>query len=237
MAVLSDSFGLIRVINLRDRKDRLRDVTAELNAVGMQFTPDKVELFAADRYTDAAGFASVGARGNFMSHFEVLRDARDRGVQSVLVVEDDCEILTKNRTQIGRVAEALKDRVWGFAYLGHIEPPVEGAADGWIPFIGPLQTAHLYGVHRDALGPLVEYLEGCLRRPPGDPIGGPMLIDGAITMFREAHPEIVTLIAQPVMATQRSSKSDITFRSYEALPGIKQLFGWARVVRRKLKSR
>jgi hypothetical protein len=90
----------------------------------------------------------------------------------------------------------------------------------------------MYGVHRSALAPLVEYLEGCLVRPPGDPVGGPMHVDGALTMFRAAHPEFITLIAQPSLAGQRSSRSDITFGAFESIPGVKQ----AMSVARKLKT-
>jgi len=234
--VLSDSFGLVRVINLPDRTDRYREVSRQLRDLGMGFGGN-VELYAATRPTELRGFNSLGARGCFLSHLEILRDALDRGVESVLVMEDDCEVSATNAAVIARVAEETKGRTWGFVYLGHIVPSVEDARPGLVEFDGPLQTTVLYGVHREVLGPLVEYLEGCLTRPPGDPVGGPMDVDGAITMFRAAHPEVVTLIAQPVMATQRSSRSDIRGRAIENVPGIRQLLALARVMRRKLKGR
>jgi hypothetical protein len=93
----------------------------------------------------------------------------------------------------------------------------------------------MYGVHRSALAPLVEYLEGCLVRPPGDPVGGPMHVDGALTMFRAAHPELITLIAQPSLAGQRSSRSDITFGAFESIPGVKQAMSVARKLKTALK--
>ena len=75
---------------------------------------------------------------------------------------------------------------------------------------------------------LVEYLEACLVRPPGDPVGGPMHVDGALSMFRSFHPEFITLIAQPPLASQRSSRSDISARSFESVAGLRQAISLAR---------
>ncbi len=237
MPLLRDSFELIRVINLPDRKDRYGEMTQQLADLGMSFEPGKVELYVATRPTETAGFNSLGERGCFTSHLEILRDARDRGVESVLVLEDDVEVLPRDVEEIGRVAAGVAGRQWGFVYLGH-KIVGTGVSDGGLVVCDePLQTTHCYAVHRDALGQVVDYLESCLKRPPGDPVGGPMPVDGALSMFRAAHPEVVTLIAQPVLAGQRSSRSDITYRSFETIPGIKQAMGFARVVRRKLQGR
>ena len=240
MPLLSEAFGLVRVIHLPDRKDRFREVSAQLGALGMQFGVGGVELYEATRPADAAGFPSLGSHGCFLSHLEILRDARDRGVESVLVVEDDFEVPAEELQGIGSLAAALRERVWGFAYLGHIEElPVlaPGAVPDFCEYAGPVRQAHLFAVHGDVLSGLVAYLEGCLVRPPGDPVGGPMDVDGAYTMYRAAHPEVVTLLARPSMAVQRSSRSDIRFRTAETIPGVREAFSVARRVRRAFKGR
>jgi hypothetical protein len=237
MALLTESFDLIRVINLPDRTDRFREVTRQLQALGLEWKQGSVEIYAATRPTELAGFPSLGARGCFMSHLGVLRDALDRGVESVLVLEDDCEVPARFNAAVGEVALGLKHRTWQFLHLGHIAPlppPPSGAVPALVEFRGHLQNLHMYAVHRSALAPLVEYLEGCLVRPPGDPIGGPMHVDGALTMFRAAHPEFTTLIAQPSLAGQRSSRSDITFGAFESIIGIKQAMSVARKLKRAL---
>ncbi len=236
MPQLSDLFSLTRVINLPDRKDRLREITEQLNLLGMPFAPGSVELYVASRPTDLGGFDSLGTRGCYLSHLNILRDARDRRVESVLVMEDDCEVSPSDVAKIGEVAATLTGRSWSFCYLGHIVPTPVGTQPGLIPYEGPVQTAHLYAVHQSVLDPLVDYLEACLTRPGGDPVGGPMPVDGAITMFRAANPHYLTLMAQPVLATQRSSRSSITYRSYEMIPGIKQAMGLARVMRRRFRA-
>lgn len=238
MALLTESFELIRVINLPDRTDRYSEVTRQLKALGLAWRQGSVELYAATRPTELAGFPSLGAHGCFMSHLGVLRDALERGVESVLILEDDFEVPQKKSAAVGDVARGLRNRPWQFVHLGHIAPvppPPPDAVPSLTEYPGSLQNLHMYGVHRSALAPLVEYLEGCLVRPPGDPVGGPMHVDGALSMFRDAHPEFVTLIAQPSMADQRSSRSDITFGAFESVPGVKQAVSLARTLKRALK--
>lgn len=239
MALLTETFDLIRVINLPDRIDRYGEVTRQLKALGLVWRQGSVEVYAARRPTELAGFPSLGAHGCFLSHLEVLRDALDRGVESVLILEDDFKVQSRKSAVVGDVALDLKHRPWQFVHLGHIAPvppPLADAEPSLMEYRGSLQNLHMYGVHRSALPLLVEYLEGCLVRPPGDPIGGPMHVDGALTMFRAAHPEFITLIAQPSMATQRSSRSDITFSAFESVPGIKQAMIVARKLKRALKQ-
>jgi hypothetical protein len=236
MARLSDRFDLIRVINLRERQDRLREVTAQLAALGIGFEPGKVELYEATRPTDPGGFDSLGARGCYTSHLEILRDAHDRGVESVLVMEDDCEILPRNVARLEALLDEFPGRAWGFAYLGHIVPMPAGARPGWQEYTGPVQTTHLYAVHRSALPGVVAYLEACLTRPGGHPVGGPMPVDGALTMYRAAHPDVVTLMAQPVVAGQRSSRSDITSKWWDKVPGFGGAVGLARAAKRRLRG-
>lgn len=235
MPLLSDAFDLIRVINLPDRKDRYRELMQQFKVLGLKLIPGRVEVYAATRPTKLAGFPNLGSHGCFLSHLEILRDALTRGVESVLIMEDDCEVLPEDVAAIGEIAVSLKNRTWGFCYLGHVEPLPElkeGSEPRLVEFAGPLKTTHLYGVHKSVLPPLVAYLEDCLVRPPGDPIGGPMHVDGAFSLFRAAHPEFLTLIAQPALASQRASRSDITFRSFEQVPGLKQAMNVARKLRR-----
>jgi GR25 family glycosyltransferase involved in LPS biosynthesis len=237
MPVLSDCFDLVRIVHLPDRVDRYRELQRQLSDLGMALTPGRVEIFVAQRPTEPAGFRSLGSRGCFLSHLQVLRDALARNVESVLVMEDDCEILPRHAQSIVELASTIRERQWGFVYLGHIQPPLAPAVPKLIPFAGPLATTHLYAVHRSALPPLIEYLEACLVRPPGHPVGGPMDVDGAFSMFRLANPHIVTLLANPSQASQRSSRSDITYRSIEKLPGIAQSLLVARRLKQAVRRR
>lgn len=234
MPTLADSFSLIRVVNLPDRTDRLREMAAQLQALGSPFQPGRVEAFPAVRPTELAGFPSLGARGCFLSHLDILRDARTRNVESVLILEDDLEVLTPDIPRLAHLLASLPQS-WAILYPGHIQPTGPAPEPRWMPFDGPLGTSHCYAVHRTALPDLIAYLEACLSRPAGDPIGGPMHYDGALTMFRAAHPQHRTLIAQPSLGRQRSSRSDVSVRPLEQVPGIRQAMSIARSVRRRMR--
>jgi len=79
-----------------------------------------------------------------------------------------------------------------------------------VPADEPVVTASFVGIAGGVLGPLVNFLEGVLTRPPGSADYGPMHVDGAYTVFRMLNPELVTLAAFPTLGRQRSSPSDIT---------------------------
>jgi glycosyl transferase family 25 len=233
---LDETFSLTRVINLPERRDRYREMAAQLEAMGMGFAPGRVEVYAAERVGDAAGFTSAAVRGCFLSHLNVLRDAQARGVESVLVLEDDLEVAAENVARLDALAAELRGREWGIAYLGHFLPAAaEQHEPRWEGFVGDLQTAHFYAVHGSALGRLIAYLEQCLVRPEGDPVGGPMEYDGALSMFRRWNPDVATLVVQPSLGGQRSSRSSIHARRMESVPGVGAVLGLLRKARRKLR--
>jgi len=233
---LDETFSLTRVINLPERRDRYREMAAQLEAMGMPFAAGRVEVYAAERVQDAAGFKSAAVRGCFLSHLNVLRDAQARGVESVLVLEDDLEVASEDLARMDALEAELLGREWGIAYFGHFLPSAaEKGGARWEELIGDLQTAHFYAVHRSVLGRLIEYLEQCLVRPEGDPVGGPMEYDGALSMFRRWNPDVVTLIAQPSLGGQRSSRSSIHARRVESVPGVGAVLEMLRKAKRALK--
>jgi glycosyl transferase, family 25 len=225
MSPLSDYFGLTRVVNVPARTDRFREISDQLHALQTPFTDGKVELFPAICPQEAAGFTNAAARGCYMSHLEILRDARSRSVETVLMIEDDLYVRPRHVPLLHAVAQRLADHSWGIVYLGHTWEmghtyEMAQADAALMPFDGDLTTSHFYVVHRTVFDRLIAYLEICLTRPPGDPLGGPMEYDGALNMFRRAHPEVVTLLAQPSLGSQRPSRSDIHPSRFEGIPGI-----------------
>ena len=233
---LRTAFGLIRVINLPERTDRRREITAQLETLGIPISPGTVEMFAGIRPTEAAGFPNPAARGCFLSHLEVLRDARLRGVASLLVIEDDLQVLAGRIASFAVVLEGLKQRECGILHLGHAEQGGPDMRQGLNTIVGPVHMSHFYAVHRSAFDPLIDYLEQCLVRRPGDPIGGPMHFDGALTMFRRWNSEVVTLIAQPSLGRQRASRSDISPSRIDRIPLIRPAIHILRQLRRSFDS-
>lgn len=222
------------IVNLPERDDRRREMDGELRQAGLCADGERIRYFRAVRPAAAGEFPSLGARGCFMSHLGILKEAiRDR-LDNLLVMEDDLALDPRLLAAPEAMRRRLQQGSWDFAYLGHVEPCAAGAAPGWQEARQPLATTHFYALNGRVLRPLHDHLEACLQRPSGHPLGSPMHVDGAYSLFRSQHPEVVTLMAAPSLGGQRSSRSDIyPNKWYDRLPLTRQLAGLARGVKNR----
>lgn len=189
------------VINLETRRDRRREMEAQLSRIGWS----NVEFFPAIRPDDAGGFASIGARGCFNSHLAVLSKAEGH---AILILEDDLNFVDDfSKCWDWAFRDLPQD--WSIFYPAHY---LEGSRLG-IHALEPgtsVLCAHFLAINSHAIPLIVEELSAMLSRPPGDPRGGPMHVDGAYSTIRRRHPELTTYAHFPSLGYQRSSTSDIT---------------------------
>jgi hypothetical protein len=245
---ICNHFDRTYVINLKSRPDRRQEIEAELNRVDMPITPGRVEYFLTEKPTDAAGFPNPGARGCFLSHLSIMRQARELGLRNVLVIEDDLAISPKLAEDEDAIVEQLHQTPnWGLCYFGYVIPDQDpfsatlvngtGAkeyATRLVPYVGELRTTHFYAVNGPAIDRVVRCFEAIEKRPPGHPDGGPMQIDGAYNTFRHQNPDVLTLLASPCLGFQRSSRSDITPGWKDRMPVLRTFVSFARQARRKV---
>jgi len=232
---ITEYFPKAYVVNLKSRPDRRREMDRMLKRVSLSANGGWVEYFPAVKVDSAEGFPNTGARGCFLSHLGVLKKARDAGLPNVVVMEDDLEIDSSFMDRSAALVDALRERDnWGIAYLGHALED-DPSHDPTVPLraeTGAIGLTHFYAVNGSAIPRLIDYFESVLKRPPGHPDGGPMHCDGAYTMFRARNPDVLTLVAQPNLGRQRSSKSDIHTQWFDRLPGVGGLARVARSVKR-----
>ena len=202
------AFDSIRVISLPDRLDRRTEISKELARVGLAVGEGPVRMFDAIRPADAAGFPSVGARGCYLSHLHVLREALEAGTKRLLVLEDDA-LFTREISGAGELLDLCKSDDWDFLYPGHVMLPAIPGPLHWIPKDDWLMCTHAYAVNHRVLKPLVAYLEEALSRPVGHPGGGPMHLDAAYNHFMRDHPHVLTYRSKRSVVIQRSSRSDV----------------------------
>lgn len=234
-ALLRTLFDRIYVINLPERLDRRREMAVELGRIGLGFDDPLVQVFPAVRPADRGDFESIGARGCFLSHLGVLKDAVANGYGSILILEDDVD-WTPAALAKGAGAEALLEPDWAFLHGGQGHDPA--ATDGRLSLVAlapgqDFRLTHFIGLRGEIIGQLVGYLEAMLARPAGSADGGPMHVDGAYSWFRRAHPAVVARVCAPSVARQRSSRSDIfQHRGWRATRAA----DWARKLLRPVKA-
>lgn len=221
---LLDSFESIRIINLLERRDRRREMAEQLRRLGLSFVHPRIALFEARRFSDPAGFPTPGTRGCFESHHDLLRDAGEQGLDSILILEDDLNFHDEIDTLLPRALESLGASDWDIFYgsvmFGQFEEstsPIELLS----PELG-LTGTHFYAIRGSAIATSAAYLEQMLDRQFGDdhPDGHSMHVDGALSVFRRRHPDYQTYMALPDLGYQRLSRTDV-----HALPVYDRVLG------------
>jgi hypothetical protein len=226
-----DYFDRLYVINLPERTDRRKVISVELGKAGLIDTA-KVRFFPACKMQEADGFPSIGAHGCFLSHLSILREAAADGLRNVLIVEDDLEISPGFAAAEPALVARLARDDWAIAYLGHSDPPRPDPHEPLAVYEGLLYMAHFYGVRGPHFAPLIEELEAIRRRPPGDPLGGRMHFDAALSHYRANHPAALTLVTYPNLGTQRRSRSDISPSWFDKRPLLRPVVDTYRWLRR-----
>lgn len=228
MAALADrlfaSFDAAYIINLASRPDRLADIGEQLRRLGTDIGDRRVHRFDGIRPDDPLGFPSIGARGCFLSHLGVLREALRAGHARILLFEDDLDFAPMIDRLLTPALTALDRHGFGIFYGGYALPDAEeGEAPprkALMP-IGPerpVRLAHFMGFERATMERLVPYLELMAARPAGSVDGGPMGVDEAYGWFRADHPDLTTWLAVPPLGMQRPSPADISPGLLDRLP-------------------
>lgn len=232
-----DFFDRIYIINLPERTDRRAEMLRELQWAGLEPEPGRIEFFSACKPTEAAGFSHVGVHGCFRSHLAVLTQCRDAGARNVLILEDDATLETRFREDQETLVEQLQASPWGFVYLGHVLNEPAAGRTMLRPYTGAIMLSHAYAVNAPILDRLIAFLETIRKRPTGHPEGGPMPFDGAVSTFRAGNPDVLTLVASPSVASQRSSRSDLTPKWFDTIPIVRPIVAFLRTVQRQLKRK
>ena len=212
-SVLESFFDAVYIINLPSRADRRAEIAEQLARIGSRLDQGKVHLHSASRPETAGGFPTVGTHGCFLSHLSVLKRAVAEGRQRILILEDDVDFAPDFIPEARRLLGDPKAADGSLLYLGFLlaRPPIPTHETGWtlLDKDTAIVGAHMVSFDRRSLELAIPYLEAMLQRPPGDPLGGPMHVDGAYNWFRRSHEGVRTLLCVPPLGLQRASRTDI----------------------------
>lgn len=236
---ITSDFDAVRIISLPTRKDRRRDMTRQLARIGLLPGRDNVAFFDAIRCTDKGEWPTLGARGCFLSHMTALKDARAAGARSVLLIEDDADFGPALLKAEDGVLEAIGAASWDVLYGGRQVADLRSRQPG-LRVLDPSEHivgAHFVAMRGAALDAVVPHLEALASRRRGDPLGGPMHVDGAYSRMREANPDLRSVLVEPDLAYQRSSRTDIhDLRMHDRIPLVSTAIAVARCLRNRVRS-
>lgn len=233
---LFNFFDKSYIINLPERSDRREQMKQELKMLGLSESSERVVFFPAIKPTDRSEFPSIGARGCFLSHLDVLKEAKLQNLNHLLIMEDDLSFTRFLMKQQEVVVNELQHLNWDLAYLGHGLSLPSDSKGIFHEYSEPLMLTHFLAINKKTIAQLVDFLEEILKRAGGHPEGGPMHVDGAYSTFRKRNPQVVTLIANPSLGFQRASPSNVAgYKWFEKIPVFAQLFGTARPIKNWLR--
>jgi len=235
---LPDLFGAAYLINLPERRDRLKSAAQQFSRLGWRIGSGGVQIFPALRYTEAAEFPSAPVRGCYHSHLQCLRRAA-AGQHSVLIMEDDVGLSASLPQMTESMHKILTNQEWDFVYFGHYgtsNPPVahrnaqpnQLTFDAWD---GEVFGAEFYAVNNRILQRLIAHLENIATGPQ------PMPVDGAYNVFRRQNPDVICLIARPKLGWQMAFRSDITPHTLDKLEFLRPATGLLRKFKRMVELR
>ncbi|MGI9622129.1 MAG: glycosyltransferase family 25 protein [Acidimicrobiales bacterium] len=240
-----DRFEAVYVISLSDRADRRKALNRELKKSFDGASIDSIgEVFDACRPEDPAGFPTTSIRGCFESHLNVLRSAQDRGVDSVLILEDDVAFPAAVVNQLEESARQLDTIEWHSATFGcadswgHLAKHVGDRTDyHWTRFSGEVQQAHCVAFTREGIDRTVVHLEKLFNGTPGDRLRGPMHVDGAYNVQTWSDPTFVRMMLTPPLIPQRVSRSDISPTRLDGVGTLRPVITAVRDLREQLRHR
>lgn len=226
---LREFFERIVVISMASRPDRRSRVIRVLARLGLELgkTPG-VELFDAICPTEANGFPSAARRGSFLSHSTVAKQALRDKLNNILVIEDDAAFTPAMAQHGGRLVSQLAEIPWHIAFLGYLNITPPPGPPGWLPLEGERLGTHCYGLKREILPELTEYMHLVETREPGHPDGARFGADPTYVMFCAKTKHCITLMARPNLSVQGSIASDLSPKWFDRIPGLRESAALAR---------
>lgn len=209
-------FDRIRIINLPSRPDRRAEMIQELRRVGLENDP-RVQFVDGILVENMAPWRAPGEKGVFLAQLGIISEAAKAG-ESVLILEDDVDF-TSSAQSWQRSADC------DIAYGGYF------ASDTNDLHSSDIIGAHCIGFSARAAKALAPFLEQLLEHESPPPI------DGAYVWFRRQNDGFITEFAQPVVAVQRPSRSDITpAHRFDGVPFLRGPLAVARRLKRFLQK-
>ncbi|MEM9814490.1 MAG: glycosyltransferase family 25 protein, partial [Pseudomonadota bacterium] len=232
-------FDRIYVINLPERTDRRAEIAKQLQLIGLDLDVGAVRRIDAVRPDAQGKWPSLGARGCYASHLQVLQEAAGDGLRSVLILEDDMNWSPTFLRDPDAALSALAAPEWGYVHGGSAEYTRDRRALSLVPIepVAELLHSHFIAFRAPYIAEAAQFLEAMAAREPGDPCGGPMDVDGAYNWVRRAAAGMKARMFEPGIAYQRASRTDIDRLGWkDRWRGVAKVVAFLRQVRNRFRG-
>jgi tetratricopeptide (TPR) repeat protein len=157
-------FDRAYVIN-RDRDaGRLAKMSVRLRRLGLAFERfAAVEAKADERLFPDKPQLTPGYFGCARSHLSLLRTARERGEQRVIVLEDDAVLRDDTMERMARIVPRLRGIEWDVFYFGLQLLEASGRISKELGIVKRSFHAHAYAVSGPAIPAIIEIIESAMR--------------------------------------------------------------------------
>lgn len=239
MKRIIDTFERVYIVNLPERTDRKRETIAEFRRIGIEVPNAHIRFLEATRPANANGFPSVGSLGNFISQTRVLAECLQDNIQSVLICEDDIQFNHIVPADTQTILTDINAKDWNVLSLAYLEPEyLHNVQTGLTPWEKSTRGTHFYAIRGDAIRDFHDYLVACRNRPSGHPDGGALFFDGAFNLARSKVDGVRFYIANPSLAGQRASRTDLHRLSFfDRVEPFRSAASLARQLKNMIKSR
>lgn len=188
-----DFFEEIYVINLDHRTDRFEQCQSEFEKLGIK---DRVQRFSAIKCDD-------GRVGVIKSNLAIVKMAKEKKLNNVLVFEDDVKFLYENRPLeiLSRAIKQIKIP-WQLFYLGANTHSKLTKITPNLIYLKNAYAVHSMAYNKTVYDKFINYAEKI------EKINNPNeILD--IWLANEVQAKQVALMVNPILTTQRESYSDI----------------------------
>lgn len=197
MKTLNSYFGKIYCINLDKRKDRWEESQREFQKINIEVK--RYSAFDATQIENVetlfvGHFEKAGQFGCLISHLNIIKEAKDLSLPSVVILEDDVVFCDNFNNEFNLGMSEMPDN-WDMIFFGsnHVSPPFK--ISNRISKLQRAYSAHCYVIHDRMYDELIELIE-----PMNEPLD---------VTYSNIQSRINCYVFNPHLVWQRPGYSDI----------------------------
>ena len=190
-----DYFEEIWCINLDTRTDRWISVQEEFISVGIL---DRVKRFSAIKHDD-------GRIGLIKSFLTIFKDVKKRGIKNVLIFEDDVQFINNPLENLERAIKSVGNIDWKLFYLGANTHEKCVVFKPNLILLKNAFSAHAIAYNYKIYDKIIDKFEKTNEIKSLEDIND-------VFFCNEIQNKNISLMVNPIIATQRASYSDLEKR-------------------------